>query len=253
MFNFLNGFIQEINLNLYKFEIFCDYLKVPEEIKKLAKELLSKQQDKFHQLKSRQKFLLYIASFFVSYVIINKNFNEFNENINKLIQQFNNNRKFITRYIDLNRMLSIIRDKGYHQYLITESLTSKQKEIYTTNIYKNELKNFLNKLDEQYNLSLYFKEFKELIEPTVYLVKACFEPFEKFRSSRYSSACYYLLNNIKKLQRIKIPLDPFFRIISKSKYNIIDHVKRIEDNLDYQAFIKKFPNFEFIEMDSVNY
>ncbi|KKL59428.1 hypothetical protein LCGC14_2215470, partial [marine sediment metagenome] len=43
MFKFLNGFIQEINLNLYKFEIFCDYLKVPEEIKNFAKELLSNQ------------------------------------------------------------------------------------------------------------------------------------------------------------------------------------------------------------------
>lgn len=253
MFNFLNGFIQEINLNLYKFEIFCDYLKIPAEIKKIAKELLTKQQDEFHQLKSRHKFLTYIASFFVSYVIINEDYNEFKVNINNLIQQFNNNRKFITRYVDLNKMLLIIRDKGYHQYLITKSLTSEQKEIYTTNIYKNELKNFLNKLDEEHNLSWYFKELEELIEPAIYLLKECFEPFEKFRSSRYSSACYYLLSKIKKLQRIKIPLDPFFRIIGKSKYNIIDHAKRIEDNLDYQAFIKKFPNFEFIEMDSVNY
>jgi len=253
MFKFLNGFIQEINLNLYKFEIFCDYLKVPEEIKKLAKQLLSKQQDKFSLLKSRQKFLTYIASFFVSYVIINKGYNEFKEIINNVIQQFNNNRKFITRYVDLNKMLLVIRDKGYHQYLITKSLTAEQKEIYITNMYKNELKNFLNKLDEQNNLSWYFKELEELIEPTVYLVRECFEPFENFRSSRYSSACYYLLSKIKKLQRIKIPLDPFFRIISKSKFNIIDHTKRIEDNLDYQAFIKKFPNFEFIEMDSVNY
>jgi len=252
MFKFLNGFIQEINLNLYKFEIFCDYLKVPEEIKNFAKELLSKQQDKFNKLKTRQKFLTYIASFFVSYVIINEDYNEFKKKINNVIQQFNNNRKFIIRYVDLNRMLLIIRDKGYHQYLITKSLTSEQKEIFLTNMYKNELKKFLNKLDEQHNLSWYFEELEELIEPTIYLVKECFEPFENFRSSRYSSACYYLLSKIKKLQRIKIPLDPFFRIISKSKVNIIDHTKRIEDNLDYQAFIKKFSNFEFIEIDSEN-
>ena len=95
-------------------------------------------------------------------------------------------------------------------------------------------------------LSLYFKDLEDLIDPTIFIIRECFEPFEKFRSSRYSSACYYFLSKIKKLRRIDIPMDPFFRIIGKGKTNLIEHTERIEINLNYKEFVEKFSNFDFI-------
>ncbi len=252
IFKFLSEITKEKQLNLYKFDLFCEILNIPNDIKILSKNLLIEQKDKFNQLRSRKKFIFYISFFFVAYVIKRCDYTELDKRIEGLITVFKNNRIFISKYLDLNRMLLIIRDKGYHPYLITDSLNPKQIEIYLINIYKIEILKFLNKLDKEIGLSIYLNDLEELVEPILYITRECFEPFEKFRNTRYSSSCYFLLSKIKKLQRIGIPLGPFYQLIQKSKNNIIEHIQRIEENLNYQNLVDNFSNFDFVNEHTHN-
>jgi len=247
IFKFLNTFVQEIRLDLYKFDKICDYLVIPIEIKRYAKDLLIKQEERFNNLRSREKFLIYFAAFFVSYVIVRCEYNEFKKKIDSLLKIFNNNRVYITRYVDLNRMLKIISSNRYHQYLITPSLTQAQINQYIANIYKIEIKYFFENIKNSIDFSMCSLNFEDLIEPILFIIKNCNENYEKFRKSRYSSACYFILSKIKKLQRVNIDIDTFFRSIKLSKRTFLEHLERINRNLDYQDFVFKFPNLELIE------
>ena len=238
--------MQEIRLDLYKFDKICDYLVIPIEIKRYAKDLLIKQEERFNNLKSREKFLIYFAAFFVSYVIVRCEYNEFKKKIDSLLKIFNNNRVYITRYVDLNRMLKVISNNRYHQYLITPSLTQAQINQYIANIYKIGIMKFLDRIRGFINLPTYSLGFDDLIEAILFIIKKCNENFENVRKSRYSSACYFILSKIKKLQRIHINIEPFYRTINLSKRTFLDHLERINKNLDYQEFVDKFQNLEFI-------
>lgn len=245
IFKFLNLFIKEIKFDLFKFDRICEYLRIPNDIRSYAKNLLIKQEKRFTNLKSREKFLVYFAAFFVSYIIVKSDYSQIKENIDNLIKIFDNNPIYITRYVDLNKMLSVIRDNRYHQYLITPSLTQEQKYQYITNIYRIEIMNFFKIIKGVIDLSFISLNIEDLIESILFVIKNCNENYENVRKSRYSSACYFILSNIDKLKRYDIDSDPFYRSINLSRHTFYEHLDRIKNNINYKELVEKFPSLGF--------
>ncbi len=254
VFGFLNKVILEKSMNLEKFEKFCNVLEISDEIEDFAKDLIFYQRERFEQLKKyhRKKLLIYIAAIFVSYIIVKKDYAEFEQKIDSLLYNFNKSKENIVIYKNLNQVLVAIQNNGYHQYLITPSLTIEQIEVFSKNIYKIEYKKFLKKLHEKTLISNYIKNLEELIEPVLYIIKVSNEDFSKIRKSRYGAALYFILSRLKKFKRVGlegvgISIKDFYLILELSRRTFIDHIERIIRFLDYQSFIEKFSNIDFIE------
>jgi len=137
IFDFLSIIIQENRIDLYKFEEFCLFLKIPRDIKGSAKNILIKKSKIEDKLKGRKSFLTYIAAFFVSYVLLKCTYDDFKKKIFNLLQKFKNNPTYITRKINLNKLLSIILNENiFYLQLLNECLNPNQIEEFITNLYK---------------------------------------------------------------------------------------------------------------------
>ena len=254
VFGFLNKIIQEKSMNLEEFEKFCKILEISDGIEDFAKDLIFYQRERFEQLKKhhRKKLLIYIAAIFVSYIIVKKDYTEFEQKIETILYNFKKSKENVVIYKNLNQVLVAIQNNGYHQYLITPSLTIEQIEAFSKNIYKIEYQKFLKKLQEKTLISNYVKNLDELIEIILYIIKVSNEDFSKIRKSRYGAALYFILSRLKKFKRVGlegvgISIKDFYLILELSRRTFVEHIERIVKFLDYQSFIEKFPNIDFIE------
>lgn len=259
MLKLLDNISKDQLLELDSFDKLCssNCLDILQDIKIHSKKLLRQNNEKFKDIKGYEKVKIYVVSLFVSYVMLGYDFNDITLKIENLLKEFKENSNHLKEYYNLiNYLLKIIKpikEGRYKLFLTSEFLNHQQREDFMTNYYKIKIIEFLKNLNQNYySFESYQISIEDLLEPIIYIVKNCNKQFdEKYRPSRFSSACYYVFSKIKKLQKInqyELLKTFFFKPIGISKKNFEEHLKRIERNLDYNAFVHIFQNkFIFIE------
>lgn len=261
MLKLLDNISKDRQLLLDTFDMLCSIncLNIEKEINLHAKRLLRQNDHSFKKIKGLDRIKVYIATLFVSYVSLGSDFNDIINKIKNLLEVSTNNariqREFKNLIFYLSKMIKTIELGHFKVFLTAAFLNEQQRDEFMTNYYKIKITEFLEDLNENYyTFKTYNISLEDLLDPVIYIIKNCNDQFtEKYRASRFGSACYYLFSMIKKLQRINqysLKKDFFFRSIGSSIRSLEEHLERIDIRLDHKEFAGFCQDrIEFIEFN----
>ncbi len=261
MLKLLDNISKDRQLLLGTFDTLCSNscLNIENEVKLHAKRLLRQNDHSFKKIKGLDRIKVYIATLFVSYVSLGYDFKDIISKIKNLLEASTNNarikREFQKLIHYLSKMIKTIELGHFKVFLTAAFLNEQQRDEFMTNYYKIKIIEFLEDLNENYyTFKTYNINLEDLLDPIIYIIKNCNDKFtERYRASRFGSACYYLFSVIKKLQRINqynLKKDFFFRSIGISISSLEEHLERIDTWLDHREFAELFQDrFEFIEFN----
>ena len=261
---FLRDAIEDEDIPLPNFYDFCKYLKIPLDVRALAKNLLKAKGDKLIHLKPKQKFNVYCASFFVAYVMTREDYSEYKKNFKEISRILSQNDFFIEYRVKIGKFLSTIFDEKFHGYLSTDALDEEEKYEFYRKFYKIELEGLFVMLKKKNRRIKHFIDFDEFIDAFFYVMEMIYEDYE-YSAMRICTISYYILTKVKNFKtiitsnclfsctkvtpeitrktRFKDQEDTLLRNQFEDKYN------EIVDGLNYNNFTEKFPKLDLINND----
>ncbi len=215
VFAFFKDYQHETLMDLKYFYDFCRFLRIPDDIRRQAKDILLNKGIKFSKMRNYRKFKTYIAAFYVSYVLLREDYNEFINNLKVFVDALANRQEsekiYISRRITLKKMLTTLLVEGYAPSYVDDCIDIRLRTERDLKMYKIEIKKLIIKLKiDQNSLSLFNFNDEDFIKLIYYIINQCFGDFNYCRG-RFTVACFFLLSKHINWNRNKIPLENFLR------------------------------------------
>lgn len=215
VFAFFKDYQHETFMDLEYFYDFCRFLSIPDDIRTQAKDILLNKDTNFSKMRNYRKFKTYIAAFYVSYVLLKEDYDEFIRNlkvfIDALVNRQESEKIYISRRTTLKKMLNTIVVEGYNPSSVDDCIDDRLRAERDLKMYKIEIKKLIRELKNNHrSLSLFNLNIDDFIKLICYIIEQCFGDFNYCRE-RFTVACFFLLSRHVRWYRNEIPLESFLR------------------------------------------
>ncbi len=251
VFGFLNKIIQEKKINLLIFREFCDTLKIPEDIKNFAEDIIIKKSNIDNKKNCRKAFYLYISALFVSYIIKIGSYADLKNEMKSIIGE-NHYFSNVTKVINLNRIFStILVGNRIYQYfhLVSDCLTKEETCIYLKNLYKIQIKNLFLEINKNNDIKRFFfneEEISNFLKPVSFIINECFpERCENFDRYVYSAAFYFFVCTQRRRKLLKINKFRLSIILGLDRAVFNQYLDSIKRKINYNLITEKFSQKRF--------
>ncbi len=215
VFAFFKDYQNETLMNLKYFYDFCRFLRIPDDIRKQAKDILLNKGINFSKIRNYRKFKTYIAAFYVSYVLLREDYIEFNHNLKVFVDALTNRQEsekiYISRRTTLKKMLNTMLVEGYTPSYVDDCIDDRLRAERDLKMYKIEINKLIRELkNDQRSITLFNLNIDDFIKLIFYIIEQCFGDFNYCRG-RFVVACFYLLSKHMIWHRNEIPLECLLR------------------------------------------
>ena len=247
--NFFKDYSEDLKVDIDYFFDFCRFLNIPPNIRDFVRNLISNIGDYFNTLWNSEKFRIYIAAFYVSYVLLEQKIDEFEYSLNsfvkKLIKKIEDEKIWVSPKHDLISFLKSVINAGYEPERVINFLTAKQNLQLNVYYYKIQLSKLIKKMQRQHKKLLYYHlNEKVLYGVILYVLGKCFDSF-RFSQARLCASFYYILSKHQKWKNNEIPMEVFSYIGSVKNIDFQNAYESIISKIDYNDLMIKYPNYNF--------
>lgn len=256
-FEFLRDALEDEEVPLPNFYEFCRYLKIPLDIRALAKDLLKAKGEKLNYLKNKRKFVVYCASFFVAYVITRGDYSEYKHNFQEITRILSQKDHYIEYRVKIGKFLSTIFNDKFHGYLITDALDEDEYEEFYRKFYKIEIKDLFKMLKKNHRRIINRLDLDEFLDAFFYIMEKVYEDYE-YSAIRICTISYFIISSLKIQKKTRITSNDFLycskavpEVTRKNRFEdqdkllkiqFEDNFKKIKEKIDYGEFVNAFPN-----------
>lgn len=215
VFAFFKDYQNETLMDLEYFYDFCRFLRIPDDVRKQAKDILLNKEINFSKMRNYRKFKNYIAAFYVSYVLVREDYDEFIRNlkvfVDALVNRQESEKIYISRRTTLKKLLNIMVVEGYNPSYVDDCIDDRLRAKRDLKMYKIEINKLIRDLKINHrSLTLFNLNIDDFIKLIYYIIKQCFGDFNYCRE-RFTVACFFLLSRHMSWHRNEIPLESFLR------------------------------------------
>ncbi len=215
VFAFFKDYQNETLMDLKYFYDFCRFLRIPDDIRKQAKDILLNKEINFSKVRNYRKFKNYIAAFYVSYVLLREDYDEFICNlkvfVNALVNRQESEIIYISKRTTLKKMLNTMLIEGYSPSYVDDCIDNRLRAERDLRMYKIEINKLIREIiKNQRSASLFNLNINDFIELIIYIIEQCFGDFNYCRG-RFTVACFFLLSKHMNWNRNEISLEIFLR------------------------------------------
>ena len=215
VFAFFKDYQNETLMDLEYFYDFCRFLRIPDDVRKQAKDILLNKEINFSKMRNYRKFKNYIAAFYVSYVLVREDYDEFIRNlkvfVDALVNRQESEKIYISRRTTLKKLLNIMVVEGYNPSYVDDCIDDRLRAKRDLKMYKIEINKLIRDLKINHrSLTLFNLNIDDFIKLIYYIIKQCFGDFNYCRE-RFTVACFFLLSKHVRWYRNEIPLESFLR------------------------------------------